>query len=130
MVNVFRLSGLLVVALVLSLGTAYAQNQTVTPTDIQRLQDALSDATRDVSGARARDAALATRLETELNDLRDEVAVRPGQDPEERAGGSVRLLRSPRSHRRVARARTRRRLARVGWNDDRRCCSDSIVFPY
>lgn len=72
--KLFRLGSLLVLALALSLGTARAQNQTVTTTDIQRLQDALSDATRDVSGSRARDAALANRLENELGDLRDEVA--------------------------------------------------------
>jgi hypothetical protein len=51
-----------------------AQGQTVSQTDIQRLQDALADATRDVSASRARDGALASRLESELNDLRDEVA--------------------------------------------------------
>lgn len=72
--KIFRIGSLLVLALALSLGTARAQNQTATSTDIQRLQDALTDATRDVSGARARDAALANRLENELGDLRDEVA--------------------------------------------------------
>ncbi len=72
--KLFRFGSLLVLALALSLGTALAQNQSVTTTDIQRLQDALADATRDISGARARDAALANRLETELGDLRDEVA--------------------------------------------------------
>ena len=45
-----------------------------TQSDVQRLQDALSDAGRDISGAHARDAALATRLESDLNDLRDDVA--------------------------------------------------------
>jgi hypothetical protein len=74
MVKLFRFGSLLVLALTLGLGTAVGQNQTVTQTDIQRLQDALADASRDVSGARARDAALASRLETELNDLRDETA--------------------------------------------------------
>jgi hypothetical protein len=65
-----------VLALTLCLGVraASAQNQTVTQTDIQRLQDALADANRDVSAARARDAALASRLDNELNDLRDETA--------------------------------------------------------
>jgi hypothetical protein len=57
-----------------STATGSAQGQTVSQTDIQRLQDALADAGRDVSGAHARDAALASKLETELNDLRDEVA--------------------------------------------------------
>lgn len=70
----FRFGTLLALALLLGVGTARAQNQTMTSTDIQRLQDALSDATRDISGARVRDAALASRLETELNDLRDETA--------------------------------------------------------
>lgn len=71
MVKVF---GLLVLSLVLGLGTASAQNQSVSPTDVQRLQDALADAARDVSGATVRDAALGARLESELNDLRDETA--------------------------------------------------------
>jgi hypothetical protein len=74
MVKLFRLASLLVLALSLGLGTAHAQNQTVTSTDIQRLQDALGDATRDISAARARDAALASRLESELDNLRDETA--------------------------------------------------------
>ncbi len=72
--KVFRFGTLLVLTLLFGLGTARAQGQTVTPTDIQRLQDALSDATRDISGARVRDSALASRLENELNDLRDETA--------------------------------------------------------
>lgn len=70
----FRFGTLLALAVLLGVGSARAQNQTMTSTDIQRLQDALSDATRDISGARVRDAALASRLETELNDLRDETA--------------------------------------------------------
>jgi hypothetical protein len=74
-VKLFRFGSLLVLALTLSFGTAFGQNQsTVTTTDLQRLQDALADATRDVSAARARDAALANRLETELTDLRDETS--------------------------------------------------------
>jgi len=55
-------------------GRAVAQTQNVTQPDVQRLQDALADAGRDISGAHARDAALATKLETELGDLRDDVA--------------------------------------------------------
>ncbi len=72
--KLFRFGFLLVLALTLGLGTAHAQGQSVTSTDIQRLNDALADATRDVSGARVRDAALANRLENELSDLRDETA--------------------------------------------------------
>ena len=70
----FRFGSLLVLVLALGFGTAFAQNPSVSTTDIQRLQDAVADATRDVSGARVRDAALANRLENELNDLRDETA--------------------------------------------------------
>jgi hypothetical protein len=63
-------------ALVVTLGAAVpaSAQQTVTSTDLQRLQDALADAGRDVSAVRSRDAALASRLESELNDLRDETA--------------------------------------------------------
>ena len=69
-----RVFSLLVLSLVLGLGTASAQNQSVSATDVQRLQDALADASRDISGATVRDAALGARLEGELNDLRDETA--------------------------------------------------------
>jgi hypothetical protein len=49
------------------------QTTTVTQADIQRLQDNVYLADRDVSQARSRDAARATQLQTELDDLRDEV---------------------------------------------------------
>jgi TolA-binding protein len=49
------------------------QSTTVTQADIQRLQDNVYLADRDVSQARSRDAARATQLQTELDDLRDEV---------------------------------------------------------
>jgi hypothetical protein len=72
-VKFFRLGSLL--ALVLTLGSVVpAAAQSVTSTDIQRLQDALADAERDVSAARVRDGALASKLESELSDLRDETA--------------------------------------------------------
>jgi hypothetical protein len=74
MVKLLTLGCSLMLALALGSGTAAGQGQSVTATDIERLQDALTDATRDVSGARARDAALASRLESELNELRDETA--------------------------------------------------------
>jgi hypothetical protein len=50
--------------------TANAQNATTV--DIQRLQDSIDDASRDVTDLRSRDSALASRLQTELDDLRDE----------------------------------------------------------
>lgn len=64
---------LLVLAFVLVGGlsrTANAQNATTV--DIQRLQDSIDDASRDVTELRSRDGALASRLQTELDDLRDE----------------------------------------------------------
>jgi hypothetical protein len=51
-----------------------AQSSTsVTSTDIQHLQDGIYDVSRDITQARARDAALASQLQAELDDLRDEV---------------------------------------------------------
>ena len=44
----------------------------VTPADIQRLQDDVYDASRDVSQLRSRDATLASQLQSELDDARDE----------------------------------------------------------
>jgi hypothetical protein len=68
-----------VLALVLALiGTsagsaAIATAQTaVTSDDIQRLQDTIYDASRDVEQARARNAALAAELQDELDEARDE----------------------------------------------------------
>lgn len=52
---------------------ANAQPASVSPADIQRLQDAVLDATGEISRLRPRDAQLATRLQDELDDLRDEV---------------------------------------------------------
>jgi hypothetical protein len=48
-------------------------NLTVSQTDIQRLQDYALQAATDVSQLRTRDAARAAQLQTELDDLRDEV---------------------------------------------------------
>jgi len=52
---------------------AAQQNQNVTQSDVQRLQDNVYLAERDVSQVRSRDSARATQLQTELDDLRDEV---------------------------------------------------------
>ena len=52
---------------------AAQQNLNVTQADIQRLQDNVYLADRDVSQVRNRDASRATQLQTELDDLRDEV---------------------------------------------------------
>jgi hypothetical protein len=61
----------LLVASLLAPSHALAQSG-VSDSDIQRLQDQIYDASRDVGQLRSRDAALASRLERELDDLRDE----------------------------------------------------------
>lgn len=53
-------------------GTAAAQ-QSVSSADIERLQDQVYQAGSDVGRLRLTDARMASRLETELDDLRDEV---------------------------------------------------------
>jgi hypothetical protein len=60
-------------ALVVTALAAPALAQNVTQVEIQRLQDNIHQATTDVSQLRSRDASLATQLQTELDDLRDEV---------------------------------------------------------
>src|SRR5687767_12815771 len=57
----------------LALSAAVAQAQSVTTTEIQRLQDAIYDASRDVSQARVTDSALSAQLQADLDELRDEV---------------------------------------------------------
>jgi hypothetical protein len=51
---------------------APARAQSVTNADIQRLQDGIYDASRDLSQLRSRDSQLASQLQNELDDLRDE----------------------------------------------------------
>jgi hypothetical protein len=52
--------------------TRSANAQNATNVDIQRLQDSLDDASRDVADLKGRDSALASRLQSDLDDLRDE----------------------------------------------------------
>jgi hypothetical protein len=52
---------------------AASQTATVSPTDIERLRYALDDARRDVSQLRTSNAALADRLQTQLDELGEEV---------------------------------------------------------
>jgi hypothetical protein len=60
-------------ALVLGFGRPSAAQSTVTSADIQRLQDAIYDASRDVSQMRSSDSNLASQLQSDLDDARDEV---------------------------------------------------------
>jgi hypothetical protein len=59
--------------LVATLAAPAAAQTTVTAGDIQRLQDNIFQATTDVTQLRSRDASRADRLQTELDDLREEV---------------------------------------------------------
>lgn len=49
-----------------------AAAQNMTSVDVERLQEAITDATRDVSSLQSRDAALASQLQKELEGLHDE----------------------------------------------------------
>lgn len=61
---------------VLCLGAAAtvpaAAQTSISNADIQRLQDDIYDASRDVSQLRSRDAGMASQLQAELDDMRDE----------------------------------------------------------
>jgi len=52
--------------------TAAQSSTSVTTADVQHLQDSIYDASRDIAQARSRDAALASQLQAELDDARDE----------------------------------------------------------
>ena len=63
----------LTLALVAALsGAAQAQFNSVTSAEVQRLQDSIYDASRDVAQLRSRDGSLAAQLQGELDDARDE----------------------------------------------------------
>src|SRR5919202_1144819 len=63
---------LFAVALVGTAPRPAAAQSDVTTGDIQRLQDTIYDVSRDVSQLRSRDAPLASQLQSELDDARDE----------------------------------------------------------
>ena len=65
---------LAVAALSATLAAPAAAQSAVTASDLQRLQDTLYDASRDVAQVRSRDSALASQLQSELDDARDETA--------------------------------------------------------
>jgi hypothetical protein len=68
-----RWSGSLALALALSAGLARpAAAQSITTTEIQRLQDTIYEVSRDVAQLRSRDQATASQLQAELDDARDE----------------------------------------------------------
>lgn len=72
--KLFRFAGLVLLTAALSATTprlSFAQSS-YTTADIQRLQDAIYDASRDVAQLRSRDSSLASQLQSELDELRDE----------------------------------------------------------
>jgi len=70
-----RFAGVAVIlALCLGISGSAAAQSNVTSADIQRLQDTIYDASRDISQVRSRDQALASQLQAELDDARDEAA--------------------------------------------------------
>jgi hypothetical protein len=62
-----------ITAVLLAVAGAASAQQSVSSTDIQRLQDQVYQAGSDVTRMRSTDSSQAARLETELDDLRDEV---------------------------------------------------------
>jgi hypothetical protein len=63
-----------VAASVLAIASVAGAQQSVSTADIQRLQDQVYQAGSELSRLRSSDSSLAARLESELDDLRDEVA--------------------------------------------------------
>ena len=68
----FAVAAALAVALLPALARQAAAQSTVTAADVQRLQDSVYDASRDIAQLRSRDAALASQLQADLDDARDE----------------------------------------------------------
>jgi hypothetical protein len=72
----FRLKGsafTLLIALLLATGDSRASAQSVTPDELQRMQDRVEVATTDITQLRSRDSALADRLQRDLDQVRDEL---------------------------------------------------------
>jgi hypothetical protein len=73
-VKLMNIAGHLMLALLIATGVpATVGAQSVTTAELQRLQDDIYDASREIGQLRERDASLASRLQTELDEARDEV---------------------------------------------------------
>lgn len=70
--DMIRMAASTIAALALTLSVAQAQT-TISTADIQRLQDRVYDAGSEVSRIRAQNAEMASRLQSELDELREEV---------------------------------------------------------
>ena len=71
--SIRRIATASAVLLALSVPAAARQASSVTQADVQRLQDNIYLAERDIQQVRSRDSSRATQMTTELDDLRDEV---------------------------------------------------------
>jgi TolA-binding protein len=71
--SIRRIATVSAVLLALAVPAAARQGTSVTQADVQRLQDNVYLAERDIQQARSRDNARAAQLSSELDDLRDEV---------------------------------------------------------
>jgi len=71
--SIRRIATVSAVLVALAVPVAARQSTSVTQADVQRLQDNIYLAERDIQQARSRDNARATKLTSELDDLRDEV---------------------------------------------------------
>ena len=67
-----RLNTILTLVVLLMGSASMVSAQAVTAADIQRLEENIDDASRDVSQARTRDSRLGSDLEQQLDDVRDE----------------------------------------------------------
>jgi TolA-binding protein len=73
MKSIRRIATVSAVLLTLAVPAAARQGSSITQADVQRLQDNIYLAERDIQQTRSRDGARATQLTSELDDLRDEV---------------------------------------------------------
>src|SRR5687768_1929542 len=73
MIRIHQVALAVAVAASLAAPAAAQQNSSVTQADIQRLQDNVYLAERDVTQLRSRDATRSSQLQAELDELRDEV---------------------------------------------------------
>jgi hypothetical protein len=73
-VQLMRFSGPALLVFALAVGSAQpaVAQSSVTSADIQRLQDSIYDASRDVTDVRSRDSVMASELQAELDDAREE----------------------------------------------------------
>src|SRR5215510_969138 len=73
MFRIHRIALAAIVSAALAASAVAQQNSQVSQADIQRLQDSATQAANEVQQLRTRDAARATQLQTQLDDVRDEV---------------------------------------------------------